>query len=136
LSVLDGYYDGEVAMAYVGEDSLGVRVCFDVALEGGPEIVTCKHSAEGQYSDSTKDVFALLGLAWPDAMRDLSGAVGKKVRISVKTKAGNRGGSFTNSYIMTGKNTGELKKLETSKVGALVVKLGGTAGPDDEDIPF
>jgi hypothetical protein len=136
VSVPDGYYDGEVCEAYVGEDSLGVRCCFLVGLEGGPETVTCKHSAEGQYSDTTKDVFALLGLDWPDGMRDMAPAIGKKVRVSVKTKSGNRGGSFTNAYIVTGKGAGDTKRLEPGRVGSLVVKLGGKPVGEEEDIPF
>jgi len=97
------YQDCEVLAAKI--DDSGYQNALVLALEtavtanGETHAVLCRHALEGEWAHITEAVFKLLGLAWPDGVRDVSPVVGQRVPVKVKHKTDKRGNVHANGYV-------------------------------------
>ena len=136
--IAEGYYTGKIQKAYLSafdDTEAELVMVFVVELKGaraGGEEVTSRVRCGGNYPDIAKGVAELLGLAWPDGLKEIESTVGQDVPIRIKHKTANNGTVYVNAYIQT-KRSGDTV-LDAGKAIKMIRALSGK--PAGDDVPF
>ncbi len=127
--------NGTIKAAYVSTTYEPARVCFNVELEDGRNVV-CRHKLDSDHAAANVAGFKSLDLEFPAGLRQIADTVGKSVPIRTSDYQGK-----TYFFLAT---FGSAKPASTDEVDALVKALSVTVGADrsgeasgdDPDIPF
>lgn len=135
------YQNGEVLSAKIDDSGyqnalVAVFECAVTDNDGTNHSVACKHQLEGEYDYITKAVFELVGLSWPDGVRDMSPAVGKRVPIKIKHKPGKKGGMFVNAYIAASTTKPGTPAGDAALEGFIARAKASANDDEDRPIPF